>query len=88
MVIANGSGISPGTVRTDLESADRIDSRDGPTACTYRMDVEHGEADRTAVNFSLSRNDRCSLMDQGNVATRSAHVKGDNVLDACSLTDA
>ena len=61
-VVTNRTGVGAGAVRADLQSADGVDARDGAAAGADGVNVEHRQADRAHVDFSLSGDDWIALM--------------------------
>ena len=82
LAVAGRPGIGAGALRADAQHAAVIDPDDRAAAGADRHDVEHGRADRQAVDLALRGQRRPAVLHQADVGRGAAHVEGDEVPEA------
>src|SRR3972149_3273221 len=84
--IANRSGVSAGTLRSNLEQTEGIDPRDAAAAGADLDHVDPRDAHRQAapfaktiyaVDFELVGLERLAVLDDAELCRRAAHVEGE-----------
>src|SRR2546430_7347706 len=87
-VVAGGTGVGPGAVRSDLQEAHPVHARDRPTARADLDQLDDGDADREprallepvgARHLELAPDEWDALVDNARLRGRAAHVERDEL---------
>ena len=85
LAVADGAGQRAGAVRADahlLQAGGLLDAGDRAAPGADGVDVEHRHGDVATADRGQRRDRRLAAVDERHVATRAAHVEGDEVLIA------
>src|SRR4029077_1470288 len=76
--VRRGPGYGAGALRPHPEQTTRVDPRDAAASSTDRIDVQPRRTDRPAGALALVREPRLEVIDQRDLAARTAHVERDH----------
>src|SRR4051794_18371187 len=85
--VAHGSGLGAGRAWPDAQRPGAVDAGDAATAGSDRVDVNQRYTDGETGDLALGANHRLAVNDERHVATRSAHVESDKIIDARATAD-
>ena len=80
--ITGRAGIGAGALRADAQHAAIVDPGERAAAGAHGNDVEHGRADRQAVDLGLGGQRGPAILHQADVGRGATHVEGDEILVA------